>query len=255
MKDPVLDFYNELAPFYHLIFEDWDKSIERQGRVLNSLLEHQLGPGPHRILDCACGIGTQAIGLAQHGHEVAGSDISAAAVERAKREAELRGLKIRFVVSDMTSLAEVVDHNFDVVAALDNALPHLTANHVEDAVRAMRSRLKQGGLLVASTRDYDTLIREQPTVQGPSFYGRPGQRRIVHQLWDWVDREHYVLHMYITSQAGARWETQHFVSTFRCLLRDELSNALRSAGFEEIRWRMPDESGFYQPVVMARWPS
>ncbi len=254
MNDPILDFYDSLAPYYHLIFENWDKSIERQAAILHSLVEVHSGAGPRTILDCACGIGTQAIGLARHGHQVAGSDLSPAAVERAKREAQVRGLNISFLVSDMTSLAEIEERGFDVVLALDNALPHLAAAGVKNAVSAMTTKLRPGGIFMASTRDYDALIRERPTVQGPSFHGQEGQRRIVHQVWDWIDRERYALHMYITHQADGHWETHHFVSEYRCLQRGELSRALASAGLEGIRWLMPGESGFYQPLVVARKP-
>jgi 2-polyprenyl-3-methyl-5-hydroxy-6-metoxy-1,4-benzoquinol methylase len=248
----VSGFYDDLAPYYHLIFEDWDSSIERQAGPLNSLLETHLGAGPLRLLDCACGIGTQAIGFARHGHRVVGSDISSSAVDRARREAALRQLDISFHVSDMTSLAEMQDRRFDVVAALDNALPHLTAAQIKVAMRAMGAALRPGGLFLASTRDYDALIVERPTVQGPAFYGEQEERRIVHQVWDWIDRERYTLHMYITRRANGRWDSCHFVSGYRCLLRAELSRALEEAGFEEIRWLTPSESGFYQPVVIAR---
>jgi glycine/sarcosine N-methyltransferase len=254
MNDPILGFYDSLAPYYHLIFEDWDKSIERQAAILHSFLEAQCGAGPRTILDCACGIGTQAIGLARYGHRVVGSDLSPAAVERAKREAASRGLNISFLVSDMTLLAGIEEPGFDVVLALDNALPHLAPAGLKNAVGAMSTKLRPGGIFLASTRDYDALIRERPTVQGPSFYGRDGERRIVHQVWDWIDRERYTLHMYITLQADGHWETHHFVSEYRCLQRGELSLALASAGLEGIRWLMPDESGFYQPMVVARKP-
>jgi 2-polyprenyl-3-methyl-5-hydroxy-6-metoxy-1,4-benzoquinol methylase len=250
--DSVPGFYDELAPYYHLIFEDWDRSIERQAGPLNSLLGARLGAGPLRVLDCACGIGTQAIGFARHGHQVVGSDISSSAVDRARREALRRQLDVSFYVSDMTSLAEMQDRGFDVVAALDNALPHLSAAQVEIAVRAMGAKLRPGGLFLASTRDYDALIVERPTVQGPAFYGELEDRRIVHQVWDWMDRERYTLHMYITRRADGRWDSHHFVSEYRCLLRAELSRALEGAGFEEIRWLASEESGFYQPLVIAR---
>jgi SAM-dependent methyltransferase len=254
MNDPIVGFYDPLAPYYHLIFEDWDKSIERQAAILGSLLEPQWGTGPRKILDCACGIGTQAIGLARHGHRVVGSDLSPAAVERAKREAASRGLQISFLVSDMTSLPEIEESGFDAVLALDNALPHLAPAGLKDAVGAMSTKLRPGGIFLASTRDYDALIRERPIVQGPSFYGHDGQRRIVLQVWDWIGHERYVLHMYITHQTDGHWETHHFVSEYRCLERGELSRALATAGLEGIRWLMPDESGFYQPIVVARKP-
>jgi hypothetical protein len=44
------------------------------------------------------------------------------------------------------------------------------------------------------------------------------------------------------------------ISEYRCLQRGELSRALATAGLEGIRWLMPGESGFYQPLVLARKP-
>jgi glycine/sarcosine N-methyltransferase len=245
-------FYDPLAEHYHLIFENWDRSIERQAGILNALLTSQLRTGPLKILDCACGIGTQALGLASCGHRVVASDLSSAAVARAKREAGNRKLKIEFLVSDVTSLAEIPDYDFDVVAALDNALPHLTREQVAAAVCAMGSKLNAGGLLIASIRDYDSLIGQRPTIQEPMFYGKHGARRVVHQVWDWIDRERYAVHLYITTQQDDEWTARHFVSEYRCLLRDELSCALENVGLSEVQWLMPNESGFYQPIVLAR---
>ena len=103
MPDQVRTCYDELAPNYHLIFDDWHAAIARQAAVLGPLLEQAAASNRLRILDCACGIGTQAIGLAQRGHTVTGCDLSPAAIERARREASARGLDIHIERSDGTS--------------------------------------------------------------------------------------------------------------------------------------------------------
>lgn len=71
MTEKVLSFYEELADHYHLIFENWDSSMEQQAKILGPLLASQTSVHPLKILDCACGIGTQAIGFATMGHEAA----------------------------------------------------------------------------------------------------------------------------------------------------------------------------------------
>jgi SAM-dependent methyltransferase len=245
-------FYDRLAEHYHLIFEDWDRSIEGQAKVLNPLLASEMGQRPLKILDCACGIGTQAIGFAKAGHHVVASDLSRAAIGRAKYEAARHELDIAFYVSDMTRLAEIEDRDFDVVAAMDNALPHMSAMQIELAVRAIRSKLKPDGLFIASIRDYDQIVPQRPLIQGPSFYGDHASRRIVHQVWDWLDESRYVLHLYITTRDAHGWTSHHFVSEYRCVRRSELSRALAANGFKNVRWLMPGESGFYQPVVIGR---
>jgi SAM-dependent methyltransferase len=259
MSENVLGFYEELADFYHLIFDDWESAIERQAKILGNLLASQGVRGPLKILDCACGIGTQALGLARIGHQVVASDLSGAAVRRAEREALQRGLTIQFRVSDMTSLKEVAESGFDVAIAMDNALPHLSSGQLREAAVAIRWKLKPNGLFVASIRDWDALIVERPTIQKPAFCGAPGSRRIVHQVWDWAastaEDARYVLHVYITVESERGWKAHHFVSEYRCLLRGELSATLSDAGFEDIHWIMPRESGSYQPIVMARSPA
>jgi hypothetical protein len=154
----------------------------------------------------------------------------------------------------MTSLKEIADRDFDVVATLDNALPHLTSDQLVCATKAVGSKLKSNGLFLASIRDYDALILQRPTMQQPAFYGTDGKRRIVHQVWDWIDEARYTLHLFITTQSDEAWTTHHFVSEYRALQRSELSKVLQSAGFQDVRWLMPAESGFYQPLVLARWP-
>jgi SAM-dependent methyltransferase len=169
----------------------------------------------------------------------------------AEKEARIRALDIEFHVSDMTSLSEIPGR-FDVVAALDNALPHLTPDQLPQAIKAVASRLKRGGLYLASIRDYDELVEQRPAMQAPAFFGGEGTRRIVHQIWDWFDAEKYKLHLYITIQADQHWKTHHFISEYRCLKRLELSDVLKLTGFSEPIWLMPAESGYYQPVVLAR---
>jgi glycine/sarcosine N-methyltransferase len=253
MSAKVLNFYESLAEYYHLIFDDWTRAIEHQAEILNQILASQIRNHPLKILDGACGIGTQAIGLANLGHHIVASDLSPAVIARAKHEAGRRSLNILFHVSDMTSLAEIAENDFDVVATLDNALPHLSAHQLRNAVRAMASKLKPNGLFIASIRDYDKLVLQRPTMQEPAFYGRREDRRIVHQVWDWIGDTRYVVHLYITMLSDGEWKALHFISEYRSLLRKELSTVLESAGFEEIRWLMPAESGFYQPIVLARW--
>src|SRR6266567_9320458 len=92
MKQVTVDFYESLAEHYHLMFEDWNRSIERQAAILNALLRSVLPRSPLKLLDCACGIGTQAIGLAQAGHRVVGADLSPAALAREGTADKVNGI-------------------------------------------------------------------------------------------------------------------------------------------------------------------
>ncbi len=252
MSTDTAAFYDDLAEHYHLIYEDWGRSIERQASVLGPLLENMIGPAPLRVLDCACGIGTQAIGLASRGHKVVAADLSNAAVRRAERETRKLGLDMEFHVADMRDLSALPESDFDAVMVADNSLPHLLSD--EDLRRALKSisiRLKPGGVLLATIRDYDNLLDNRPSFQGPAFYSECGTRRIVHQVWDW-DGNQYVVHLYLTWNSGSAWTTKHYASRYRALKRKELTEGLGSSGFHKIEWLMPESTTFYQPIVVAR---
>jgi len=246
--------YDELARYYDQIFEDWDASIERQALVLSAMLRQQAaGNRAIRVLDCACGIGTQSLGLAKQGFDVVGCDISPAAVERARLEAVKKGVDVRFYVADMRQLADVDGSDFDAVICMDNALPHMDSDdQLLRAAQQAHGKLRPGGSFIASIRDYDRLIVERPPTQGPSFYSDDHGRRIVFQLWDWLDERHYRFHLYITNTVQAGWQTFHFTSIYRAVLRNELRDILIQAGFENVAWRSPSESGFYQPICIAQ---
>jgi glycine/sarcosine N-methyltransferase len=253
MPDSVTRFYDGLADEYHLLFADWDASVRRQGEILDRLIASRLGPPPQTVLDCSCGIGTQAIGLAGRGYRVHGTDISPAAVERAQREAAQLGVPLTTGVADLRAL-DAVDGTFDVVLSCDNALPHLlTDDELSQAARGMRSKLRPGGLLVVSIRDYDALLAEQPHAELPRVFDRPEGRQIAFQVWDWdADRPTYTVHQYIVQEADGAWATHHEMAVYRALRRDELTEIVHAAGFRDVSWHLPEATGYYQPILTAR---
>src|SRR5215469_12260313 len=175
--------YDEFAAHYDQIFESWEASIVRQATVLGGILQHECGDRqPIRVLDCACGIGTQSLGLAMKGFNVEGCDISSGAVERARFEALKRGLSVPFSVANILKLTAVGRSSFDAVICMDNSLPHLeTDGELLQAAQQAYGKLRPGGSFIGSIRDYDRFVVEKPTIQGPGFYSDDGRRRIVFQ--------------------------------------------------------------------------
>jgi glycine/sarcosine N-methyltransferase len=248
------DEYAPLAEHYHLIYEDWQSAIERQSGALDRLIRGELGAGALSLLDAACGIGTQALGLAARGYRVTGTDLSPAAVARAGREATARGLDVAFGVADMRALDREVEGAFDVVLAADNAVAHLLSEaDLTRALEAMRARLRPGGLLVLTQRDYDALLAERPRTTAPSVFDSPEGRRLVLRVFDWeAGTDRYRTNLFLVRQSGASWSTLHWSAPSRAWRRAEVEAALAAAGLAAARWSSPPESGFFQPVVTAR---
>ena len=243
-------FYDDLAPDYDVLHADWPASVRGQGAVLDALIRGELGGAPQRVLDCSCGIGTQAIGLALQGHDVLATDLSPASVERARGEAEAMGASLATGVADFTRLAEQVEGTFDCVLSCDNSVAHLH----EDADLArfaagVAAKLRPGGLALVSLRDYEALRAER--VSGHPV--RVGRGTISFQVWEWEDDGRgYELLQFTLRGAGETWHTACRRTRLRALLRGELCGALAAAGLGDVRWRAPDETGYYQPVVTAR---
>jgi methylase of polypeptide subunit release factors len=185
--ESVLAFYDALAADYHLIFADWASAVERQGCLLDTLIRARVPADayPLKVLDCACGIGTQAIGLAkQQGYRVSATDISTQALARAQREAERAKVSVTFAAADMRRLSDAVEGQFDVVIAFDNAIPHLlTDADLELAAHELRAKTRSGGLLLASIRDYDALLEERPEITSPRILATAEGKRVVFQVW------------------------------------------------------------------------
>jgi glycine/sarcosine N-methyltransferase len=240
-----------MASAYHLIFDDWNLAIERQQAVLCSLLPPPEAVGV--VLDCACGIGTQALGLARAGYTVEGTDLSSREIERAKAEAAVRNLDIKFRVDDMRQLRTSRPGGFGAVLAFDNALPHLDSDEdVRVALASMRDRLRPGGMLLISLRDYGPLMEHRPGITPPSMFSDDGRRRIVHQVWDWQDERRYTVHLYITQElSNQKWVTSHFLGHYRAIAPHEVAAHAEHVGFHQVKVLPPEKTGYYQPVVAA----
>src|SRR5215471_1633957 len=149
--------YDEIATLYHLIYRDWNAVIAQQATALDAVIRHHIGPSPRSILDVSCGIGTQALGLAALGHAVTASDLTSAAVQRARREANQRHLAIHFTVADMRRCAEVHGSGFDVVLSADNSIPHLLSDDaIREAFGNFHRCIRPGGMAILGVRDYVT---------------------------------------------------------------------------------------------------
>lgn len=249
--DITQTFYDHLAPQYDKLFLDWQSTTHEQAAILDKLFQEHGFDRSARILDCACGIGTQAIGLAALGYSVTASDISDAELTEAKVRAANNHVELQLEHADFCALSEVFPEPFDIVICMDNALPHmLSASALEAAIRSITNQMAAGGLFVASIRDYDALLTEKPPYSPPYIHKTDKGQRVSFQTWVWED-DHYKLTQYIIDDEDTL-QISKFDCEYRATRRAELTDLLTAHGCREVLWKFPEETGFYQPIVIAK---
>lgn len=248
--DITQTFYNNLASQYDKLFLDWDKTTKEQATILTKIFNDNGFDYSAKILDCACGIGTQAIGIAKQGYNVTASDISDGELEEARARAVKNDVKICFKNADFRTLSKTFSEKFDIVIAMDNALPHmLTKSDLEIAIKSITSRLATGGMFVASIRDYDALLNDKPPYSAPYIHKTDKGQRVSFQTWNWIG-DNYRLIQYIIDDEETI-QISKFECEYRATRRAEMTDLLVSNGCSNVVWKFPEETGFYQPIVIA----
>ncbi|MBT9548658.1 MAG: class I SAM-dependent methyltransferase [Candidatus Sericytochromatia bacterium] len=262
-------FYDQFSPYYHLIFPDWEASIKRQAQSLHGLIQSHWPGRVEEILDVACGIGTQTLGLAQLGYTLTASDLSPGAIARARSEAAARGLEIAFEVADMREANPAQAQRFDLLIACDNSVPHLLCDaEILMAFEAFYAKLKPGGGCLITVRDYERESREGIQVKPYGVRVVEGVRYVLFQTWEFKG-EIYDLKMYFVKDAGTGSGSGTGTGTDTSTGSEDLTTSVMStqyyavglgklcdlmvqAGFKQVQ---QFRDGYYQPVILGTRPA
>lgn len=244
-------FYDNMASDYDKLFLDWQAATREQAVILDRIFRDHGFDQTSKILDCACGIGTQSIGLASLGYSVTASDISDAELAEAGKRAGENNVTLLLEHADFCALQEVFSESFDLVIAMDNPLAHmLTREDMEAAIRSITGRLKEGGLFVSSFRDYDALPEDKPAYSPPYIHKTDKGRRVSFQTWDWEEDVYHLMQYIIDDQGDL--SVSKFGCSLRAVRREEVTRLLLANGCSKVEWKFPEETGFYQPIVVAQ---
>jgi len=244
------DFYDQMASLYHLIFPNWDESIERQAGQLTTVITERWGAGAKTILDVSCGIGTQSIGLAKRGLMVTASDLSAGAIARAKVEALRRAVEIDFSVCDMRAIQSHHQRQFDVVISCDNSITHLLSDDaLLLALQQMYVCTRPGGGCLLTVRDYDREERGTGLVKPYGVREEGGKRYVIFQVWDFVGQLYDLAMYFVVDDRTSQQLVTHVMRTqYNAVGTDHMLTLMRRAGFTRVE-RL--DGCFYQPVLVG----
>jgi SAM-dependent methyltransferase len=133
-------------------------SDERTTREVEGIVKLlALPPGSH-ILDLACGHGRHAIPLAEQGYRVTGQDLSEVFLERARAEAQARGVMVRWVHRDMREIP--LTDEFDAIINIFTAFGYFESDSADEKVlHQVHKALRPGGHFLLDSMHRDAVVR------------------------------------------------------------------------------------------------
>ena len=179
-----------------------------------------------RILDLCCGTGRHSLELSRRGFDVVGVDRTTTYIEKARSEAEKRGLDVPFVVSDMREYCS--PNGFDIVMNLFGSFGYFEdPDSDRRVVENTCASLRPGGRFLIETAGKEILARDFQEKD----WGEEGDLLIlsekkVSQNWGRIETR------WIVIRGTERFEYRVSVRSYSAV---ELSSLLAACGFPKIQ--------------------
>jgi SAM-dependent methyltransferase len=171
--------YETLADVYEWLVPE--PLLTPEGSV--AAFDPWLPPPPARVLDCACGTGVLAAGLAALGFDVIATDASEAMVRRARE---------RGVAAERRAWEELAfEAEFDAVLCVGNSLTHAPGvAGRRGALSRMAAALRPGGVLLLTSRNWERLRERVPGLEiDDRLVERNGRRAVIARAWTLADSD------------------------------------------------------------------
>ena len=188
--------YGALAEVYEWLISDAKLTPAAFAEAFDDVID--LLPPQAQVLDCSCGTGQLAVGLADRGLQVVATDASDAMIRRTGELADEHGVSIRTLRAGWSELPDHFDDaSFDMVFCVGNSLHHARGASARLAALASMSRLlRPEGRLVLASRNWEMV--------------RAGGSRM--DVWEQVvrrnGRDAVVIYRW---EIPPQWESEHHI--------------------------------------------
>lgn len=253
-RDKIARSYTGLSSHYEDFHERWAYSVERQKKFLAEIFSNASVPAGATVLDCTCGIGTQLIALLQEGYNACGSDISDGQIARCRKELAERGLAAPLYTGDVCALTDFITSDYDVVISCGNSLPLVGSEEsFTNALEAINSVLKPGGLLLLTLVDHTQQRIERPRVTASAVYGEGIEKRFWVEIATWESGATYRSELYFSrhnTDGSVKTDYYDFPEVY-AVTAAELTCHLKATGYSRIKTIAADQTGIGMLTVIA----
>ena len=246
--------YDTLAGVYEWLVPEPLLTPQGAARAFDSVIDTV--PAGARVLDCACGTGQLAVGLALRGYDVVAADASAAMVDRTSALAADYGVAVPAVACEWEALVhQGWEGSFDAVFCVGNSITHAGPTpRRRAALSAMASILRDGGVLAVTSRNWDLVRTKGSGIQvADRLIQRDGGRALVIYGWrlpDSTDSAFYVdVAVALIADSGAV-TTHHERLECWSFSHEDLDADLRAAGLTPLSSTYTDDAERY--LITAR---
>lgn len=229
---------------YDTFSTDYDRFVHWSGRLTYELpfIKQQLGAisiagQPCQVFDAACGTGVHAIALAQAGFAVAGADLSAGMIERARENAREAGVAVDLRVAGFGQLAQTFQDPFDALLCLGNSLPHLLSlAQLADALQDFAACLRPGGLVLIQNRNFDAVLLEQERWMEPQSHREGDREWVFLRFYDYNPDGLITFNIVnLTRQGSTGWQQSITSTRIYPMRHAEVKDALIAGGFDDVQ--------------------
>ena len=253
MKDS--DQYHAFAADYEWLFSDTTLSGDPQIEELMPILTAFDKP---RILDCACGTGLAALALARRGYEVLGTDASSSMVVRAREHAAEQKQPVPFEVCAWEFLPATIQKPVDLVICLGNSLGHCRdEREMLRSLQGMRAVLREGGLLVIESRNWEKLYADRVRFTHFGLRERAGIRCIPLYVWNFGREFHepLVVEVVLVFEQQGKVRLQTYDIAYQPFRTGQLHSLLQQAGFSNLKTDWTSQANSYRVVATITQPT
>jgi glycine/sarcosine N-methyltransferase len=194
-------------------------------------------PAGAPVLDCACGIGTDALALARRGFTVTATDGSSSMVAMARERLAASPSEVNVFQARWEDLPARLTDRFDLAICLGNALVHTGSRPaMAESLQAMRAVLKPAGSIIVDSRNWELMYTSPwPRILTASHVReRRGVRCACLYIWtipESFDHPCQAEIVFLFENGASELTHRSYALAFQPFQHVEFRQAVESAGF------------------------